>query len=525
MTPSAAGIICWEWNPPPDLHPSPLRAHEPQWSEPFIPPKGGERRRALRRRELSYDEYCERWRAWSAKVADEEGEMRRSFEAAARWHPIGWSSEATRLDVYGGSAEGWASLLWTSVKPLIDQGLPVSIVDLTQRDIAESALWGEHSRLPRGRSASTTSAPGEFDPLLGAASPLTVVSKLMAGTTPTEDPVHRDLESAVLRQLLGVLGADATLPRLLAAAICVVSPGDPLVGRFLRGDEVESLTAPSFVMFMGPNYELILARIVAVLGSLTGIHSRAQDMTGSAQQLPFLDTNGPSLVSTHYLGDDDRQLRVDRMIIASLIDRIEATERWNGLLVVIGCDRLDGSLLEDLIRRAEQREIRLALFFEGLRGDARAILGRGSVDTILMSLGNREDADAASGFVGRDYRWRVSSLSTSTSDQVGSGESYGANHSFTDSLSVQGLMGTSSRGTSSGWSNGITHSWNSTTTYQETRTESEEFIARPEEFARLPMTGLLFVRRIDGMRYIMSGDCHPAIAASTFAASRPIERG
>src|SRR5207244_2082090 len=80
-------------------------------------------------------------------------------------------------------------------------------------------------------------------------------------------------------------------------------------------------------------------------------------------------------------------------------------------VVVAGADGLRARHLERVAALCDSLDFRLVLLFRHLRDAGSALLGGGRA-TIFMRLGNYEEAERASSFIGRGYRFELARIVT-----------------------------------------------------------------------------------------------------------------
>lgn len=572
-------LLGWEWAPPPLPGPSPIRQQQPQWQEPmrvapqqglgaqgwavilflaaglclvlagsstgFLVPalalaSGGgvavvtatndprSPAKVAKTRADKWHEFERVHAAWSEAILRQEAEARRRFELAPRWYPIQRLQGDRRLDVVGGSPLGWATLLRNGMSPLAVSGFPMTVLDLSGRDLA-SALWSDTNSGTVPRIVSIPSQIRATDPLVGSSRPWNVVSVVTQTDGNSDDLARRDMEVLIIRRVVEALGSNVTLPRLLAAMTSLVAPGSPRVIADLTQAERQRLEDPDFLGVLGRDGPAHLSRLSAVLETMLADAAYGDAPASAPAPLPCYPPSGLTIIRADPATDGETRRRLDNLLAAALVDRLGDSPGSRGFLIVVGADRLSRQVLEVLVTRAEDRGLKLILFFEHLRGEARELLGRGASDTIVMRLGNVEDATAAANFVGKQHRFVVSSLSLQVGSQLGGSEGHGFNmtDSSSQSYTSQNMGGDSSTsGTSRSMGANFNYSqtWSETKTYGETSTRSEEFVARAEDLQRIPTTGFLYVTAVNGRQHVIFGDCHPAIAQSRFVAARPIAR-
>lgn len=584
----------WEWAPPPLPEPSPQRQLEPKWQEPLMVPRGANRlapailclaggalflifaassagwiffslpllamggiwlhqwahdstrpENVAKVRDADWQRYQVAHHAWSSAVAYDEAAEQRRFEAGKRWYPIAPISPGRRIDVFGGSPDGWASFMHTALFPLLSRGVPVTVLDLTQRFLAPRALSPGLTPAQMPLSVALPSGLHRYDPLLGARHPGDIAAFLTSSDGSNDDLARRDIEMGLFRRTADVLGSNVTVPRILAAVTSLLAPDSPLVVGQLTVEERRRLQEPTFLVMLGEAAAGHLGRIAAALEAVVRRSEPVDtDTSTTLQALPFF-ADGSTVVAAEPVSDPDSRRRFDNMLAASLLDQLATAGASGRPVVVVGADRLARAVIEGLVSGAQEHELLLLMFFEHLRGEARELLGRGAADTILMRLGHHEDATAAANVIGKEHRFVVSSISLTVGTQFGGSDSIG--YSITDSESTtdgrstsrtnEGLLRlfadsatkgestskTTGRSTASTFS--YQRTWSETENYGETSTRSEEFVARVEDIQRIPTTGFVYVSAVGGHQHVIFGDCHPAIARTPLVAAQPIARG
>ena len=594
VDPPRVDLLGWEWAPPPLPEPSPRRADEPQWSEPEATPRKGindpilpaflvlgsggvvlllapwsaawmvlgvaiivlggvllqqaasdpvRHANVARAREASRAAHDREHGEWQRTVEQDEADEQRRFTEAARWYPIERVDPTRRIDVFGGGPEGWASFMYTAFVPLLAAGVPLTVLDLTNRQLARRALWAFAESGPAPLSVTLPQELHRYDPIVGVRHPGDLAALLVSAEGPTDDWARRDIEVGILRRTADVLGDNVTLPRLLAAVTAPLAPDARVVGEQLSAAERRVLLDPGFVGMLGGDAASHLGRVASVLEAVVRRAGGSAGTDAAAPgAVPFFRTDGSTVVDAAPLGNVDDRRRFDAVLAACLVDQIARSGPARGRpVLVVGADRLSRGILEGLTTAAGDAGLRLVLFFEHLRGEARDLVGRGAVETVVMRLGNHEDATAAASFIGKEHRFVVSSLSLAVGSQLGGSDNHGFSFSESESTTdqrsqsrTQQRLGPDSRTSGDSTSTSATRSistsfsysrsWSETTTYGETSTRSEEFVARAEDIQRLPATGFIYVAAAGGRQHVILGDCHPRIAAAPLVAPKAISR-
>ncbi len=581
--PNEESRLGWEWAPPPPPKQSTLRRQEPVWQEPPVLPSASrprnqeQRTRAwweiglgtffffligasgwffllsmallavgglelyksaqsptgvsteVARRNEHWDAFCSRHRAWLQAVEREEQDNRERHAVAPRWYPIRRLDPSRRLDVFGGSSEGWASLIHTAFGPWVN-ARSITVLDLTQHDLARRALWPEAAPGEGPLRVALPSDLRRYDPLVGATHPVEIAANLLSVEGPHEDWTRRDMEMGVLRHVAGALSEPVTLPRMLAGVTSLVAPDAPLVSAQLSPDERRALLDPHFLVMLGGEAATHVSRITVALEAVVGPpRLLAEPADAKTAPLPFFDLGTCLIAADRSSAQPASRRRVDNLLAAELVDRLfRLRQTEERLLLVIGADRLSRENLEGLITGAQENGLRLSLFFEHLRGESRELLGRGAAETIIMSLGNHEDASADANFIGKEHRFVVSSITKTVGSQLGGSDTHGFSVSDSNSYAHTSSVGpdssTSTSGRTVGASFNYAKTWAETENYGETATRSEEFLARAEDIQRIPTTGFIYATAVSGRQHVIFGDCHPAIERTSLMAAKPIAR-
>ncbi len=214
---------------------------------------------------------------------------------------------------------------------------------------------------------------------------------------------------------------------------------------------------------------------------------------------------------------------VDRVLFQAVAHHLASTRVGAAAptLVVAGADSLGRAALEAMARHAVHARVRLVYLFEHLRDDAAELLGGGDSVTLLMRMGNGEEAEKAARFIGRGYTFQLSQLSrqagTSTNVTTSTGTSTTSGGSETHTVGG----GSSSSGSSKSWSDSVTSSWSESWTtgkaFSEGTSESKgatlqrsyEFMVEPTQLQTLEPTTFLLIDSGSQGRRVRMADCYP----------------
>ncbi|MEU9303313.1 hypothetical protein [Streptomyces sp. NPDC048269] len=490
---------------------------------------------AQRRRERLWREHQQRLNHWQSLLAEHEAEHRLRSAEVDLWYPLRLDSRPGRIDVFGGTGNGWASLLATVGGPLLASGQPVLVMDLSQQSIAlELAVLAAH------RDVHVQHVP------LPAA---TVTADLLDGFTPEElaeclaealrsmrpEAAEVDLHSIdaeLIETTARSLEAPVTYARLAAGLrvlLRIYEPGAD--GGPLSPREVEALSQAIDFVGQGERIQNELRHVRGLMELMAKSPARAD------VNLALSELWQPGRLTI--LATDDRVERrkdlTDRIAFFQLLHHLRQRRftGGTGMLVIAGADQLGRAALESMARQARTADIRLTLLFEHLREDTVKVAGGSDSATIFMRIGNGHEARDAAQFIGQDYKFLVNQLTKQVGETFteGRGSSYGEQDAESTStgsnkggsFSRSGfLSATSGRnwGTSRTFTTSLSRSWQETTntstarstTHGENLSRVYEFTVEPTQLQALPATGMVVVEAGPHGRRAVFADCNPGIA-------------
>lgn len=488
---------------------------------------------ARRRRERLVKEYQDRVAAWQLVIAEHDAQQRLLAAGVDIWYPLRLESRPSRIDVFGGTGNGWASLLTTVCGPLLGAGQAVLVLDFSQQSVAlELAVLAAHRDVP------VTHAP------LPAA---TVTADLLAGSTPEElgeclaealqsmrpDGAEVDLhtiDADLIETTARALAAPVTYARLAAGLrvlLRIYEPGED--GGPLSTGEVTALTRAIDLVGQGERVQNELRYVRGLMESMAKAPAQAGVLADPAA---LWQPGQLAVLATDDLVERRKDL-TDRIAFFQLLHQLRQRRfTAGGMLVIAGADRLGRNALESMARQARSAGIRLMLLFEHLREDTVKIVGGSDSATVLMRIGNGNEARDAAQFVGQGYKFLVNQLTKqvgetltegrggSYGEQDGESTSHGANKG--GSLSHSGFLNSTSGrswGTSKTFTTSLSRSWQETvntstarsTTHGENLSRVYEFTVEPTQLQALPTTGMVVVEAGPSGRRVVFADCNPGI--------------
>ncbi|MGH3830135.1 MAG: hypothetical protein ACRDRS_06715 [Pseudonocardiaceae bacterium] len=513
---------------------------------------------ATQRRELAFAQFQQAEREWQAQIDKHDERERQRQAAALLWHPLRLQSCPSRVDVFGGTGDGWASLVATLGSSLMATGSGILLVDFSEEQVGGGLAALASTR---GFSVSQLTMPAELARLniniLGGCSP-DEVAELVAESVHTmrqsgDNVDLRALDAELLVAVAERLDEPPTFTRLVA--------GLKLLRRTYEAAESGPLTAPeiarltSYLDTFGHTervqHELQFLTSVLDLLAREETGSTVPNIGGPAGEAVdgrIWPGGGLAVISTSSRHQRRKDL-IDRIVFHRVLHELRSGGRpgTQDVLVIAGADHVGRESLEAMARQARIAGVRLILLLEHLRGDLEQLLGGSDSAAVLMRLGNTKEADAAANFIGRGHKFVLSQLTDQTGKTFteGTAESRGWQEgvSYTEgrsggsshSWSHHGSSGefSSSGGSSSGWSTSVTDSraetWQHTVnqsmsdsqTTGTTRARVYEFAVEPTAIQSLPPTAFVLVEAGRSGRRVVMGDCNPGITLLERVADTP----
>ncbi|MFI6726291.1 hypothetical protein NRF20_15285 [Streptomyces sp. R-74717] len=482
-------------------------------------------------------DYEQRRRAWQSRIDAHRAEHLRHNETLDTWFPLSLASRPSRIDVFGGTGNGWASLLATVGGPLLGSGQSLVVLDLTQQAVALE-LAGLAAR--RDIAVAHVPMPGallnvdlreEFTP--------EELAETMAEAVGTMRPPGADvdlhtIDVDVVQTVAELLEGPVTFTRLAAGLRVLLRVYDaaPDAPGALSASEVESITRAIDLLGQGERVQNELRYVRAQTELLTPRGEEAAVPGGRAAD--WWQAAGLTIVTTE---DSVRRRKdlTDRFVFFRLLHalRTRAVPHGSGTLVVAGADHLGRDALESMAREARTAGIRLVFLLEHLREGTVQVAGGSDSATVFMRMGNGEEAKAAAQFIGQEHKFLVNQLTRQIGETLteGRGSSYGYQRgvSDTDGFNRGGGMSGSTWGSSRSVSTSLSRSWQDSTNTSTARSTTNgenlsrvyEFAVEPTQLQALPVTGLVLVEAGPGGRRVVFGDCNPGINFLPRLSARP----
>jgi hypothetical protein len=454
---------------------------------------------------------------WQQRASGHEQAELARLDGVPEWASV--TSPSRRTDVFGGTLDGWQSLLTvhgTSVlakQPLLvadfsGQLASSELTALARRHGVPGALYP----LPTALGASGVMSGIAASQLANA-----VAEAIHAGAPGGATRAERAIDARVVMRLCGALGRSLTLERLAAAVQAAL--GQPVPGSQLTDDEWDlisgDLLGDAYRAQVGPS----LVRLDAFLSDLAR-HAG----TGPQQPAP------PAWYTCLALEPGPRSAGAElltALTVQWLTVRVTQSTASAPAVIIAGADEITRGHLEALAGACERRGVPLTLLFRHLRDDATALIG-GAGATAFMRLGNHHEAEQAASFIGRQHTFTVSGWTATQGGEHSTSRTSGYSHGTSQSRGTSTTSGwngngiwdhTASGGRTRSRDHGQSQDWSqsdaisdgeSWSTSQSTQ-RVYEYAVEPVVLQHLPDGALLFPARGTADRDLLAVECDPQI--------------
>jgi len=514
--------------------------------------------RAVQQQRLTerQERHARQVRAWESR--------RQAYDGQLQWYAVSLPGHIDRVDVAGGTLDGWSALLTMIAAPRLSAGGEVTVLDLTEGGVARDLL------AVAGRSGIRPLVwvlPADLPRLdLGAGLSAEALADVLAATVAASDgPGGADghaagsgpsapADAAILERILGVLEEEPAMAQITAALRVLAQVGDPredlTAGRLTAG-QLERLTA---LYGRGAADKVVIERAWAIESRLRKLDQLGSDpvrLPPSPLRVAWLDRRAAAL--------GNRVLATYMTVaLTHMLRQAPKRRRWQETLCVLGAERLRPDVLDRLFEACEISGTGLVAAYRSIPGAVRERLGRGNAAVAFMRLGNAEDARAASEQIGAEHRFVVSQLTDTVGASVTdtTGDSYtstvGTADSVADTASVSDTYSrtrgrgrsqadglapfghfTASRNqdasrshgtsdarsitagfsTSTAWGISTSQAASSSSSAARTAQRSRELLVEPHELQQLPPSAVIVSYAGPAGRRVMLADANPGIIA------------
>lgn len=449
--------------------------------------------------------------AWQERIGEFEFASHLRHDTCDVWYPIGVQQPASMICVFGGTYISWSTVLYTAVPSMLGSGARIVIGDLSRRRSTDKlvklcrdmGIPVHQAVLPHGGLASE---------LLGGLSwkdLSTLLAEVLHSAKSDLDVSLRERQEdrAVIRDVAGCLDLDGdiSVTRLRQAFLVVEGVGRGEDSGLTLGEYDKLASLYNDVQRHHGGVMERVARIERALRDFVSLDAPVARQEGVGLTA-LAHAKGPwvRVVGIDKDSDDLDNRRLKDLVFQLLLRRrVRVGSIESDVLVILGADGLGRAALESLATQAHQENVMVILFFESLREEALDVVGVGGAAAGFFALGNNLEAEAASKFIGEEYRWEESQHTRSSGSSLT--KTFGQEASQTSGSSSD----TQSHGTS------FSKAFGESQEYSEGEQRVREAVTNPEELRGLAPTQMIYVEVGSGGRRVAKTlDCNPQI---TFA--------
>ncbi len=492
------------------------------------------------------ERYNQAFSAWNQRVDEHNRREQERWSSALLWYPVQLNSRPSRIDVFGGTEDGWASLLVTVGANHLATGSSVFLLDFTDMAVGDNLAFAADGK---GYQVEVRELPRDLGELgiladLDATELAEVLAETMHNMNRTAlgndlRGLHTDLLTAVAERLSG----QVTFTKLVAGLQVFRRVYDAASDETLSAEELRKLN--SYVDTVGKT-DQVHNELQSLEGELRGLARSEKAGAETPGFRAIWPVRGFTAIATRAKTGRHRRF-LEHVVFHRVLQELHTRETTgNETLVIAGADQIGLESLEAMARQARRAGVRLIFLIQHLRDDMQKMLGGAGSVSVLMQLGNGDEAATAAEFIGRGHKFVLSQLTVqvgrtlthgSASTEGGSsstsrtrGYSYGSTSSYSSSSggnSGSSFGSTSSRNVSTthtreqNWSETVNQSEANSENLGKTAARVYEFDVEPTALQGLAPTAFVMVETAPTGRRVVVGDCNPGTVLLSRVAARP----
>jgi hypothetical protein len=448
------------------------------------------------------------YRQWRADVEADEARLLQAHLSGPVWHPVRLPDDVHVVPVYGGTAEAVEQLVTTMVTSGLESGMAsCRVVNLSGWDLT-GGLRRQMGKAQKNRAQfEQVSARGSTVNLFGNPDASELLALLVAALrVSSERSAGRQSqeERQELERVVRLLRGPVSLERVIDAVD--VALGSTVNQWSLTVDEVRDLQ---------DYFGSVISQRRASQDRLSDLHVNLHALRGFAKSPRMApDVVGSGRLSIRWFdvgsGRSSDELELGRQLVARAVLQTFTTPGPEELLVVVGAERLSDEVSDDMVSSAQRLGKRLMLLYTKMTDAASRTLGyAGSSFAVFLRLPHHQDAQTASEYVGREYKFVVNGISIAEGQTQDWSDAYGTStsrgRSVSHSASRTSGFGAGAFAFSRQVGTSVTSSFDSSSSQTRTRgggssttsTTSagrvHEYVVEPEVFQKMPEELMLVV--------------------------------
>jgi hypothetical protein len=323
---------------------------------------------------------------------------RARIDKANLWYPVAPEPNVSRIDVFGGASDGWAALVTTLGGSLLASDRFVLFLDLSEHDVTSDLVTMTNSR---GMPVDVLDLPSEQGYAqmlagLGSEDVAEILAEAVNTSRESGSVELRALDAALIQSVTDRLEGGITFRKISAGLQVLRRTYDPIgtASPLLSDRELLSLSAYVDSAGQDDQTQRELQFLINTMDLLVGNEALAWTQESPGGFWP----RGALVMRTSHQNPRRKDL-ADRVLVQILLRHLREaggrSAQGAGTLILVGCDHLGLRSLESLTQLARRAGIKTVLVMEHLRGDLVQLLGGSDSASIIMRLGNAQEAAAA----------------------------------------------------------------------------------------------------------------------------------
>jgi len=484
-----------------------------------------QQRTATQQRDQEHARYQEAWQAWKTSVESWNTGERARIDKADLWFPVTADQSLSRIDVFGGTPDGWAALITTFGASLLAADRFTVVLDLSEHDVSSELVAMARARGIPADVLDLPSDAGYASMLagLGSEDVAEIIAEAVGTSRETGSAELRSLDAALVRCVTDRLEGGFTFRRIGAGLQVLRRTYDASGLQDPPLSDSELLNLSSYVDAAGQD-DQTQRELQFLINSMELLAGNEAMVYGQGMRGDFWPRGALVIRTSHH--NSRRKDLADRVLLQILMHQLRErggyARNGAGSLIVVGCDHIGLKPLETMAQLARRANLETVLILEHLRGDLTQLLGGSDSASLIMRMGNAQEASAAAEHIGRGHKFVMNQISRQLSDATSEGEAkqWGATGTVTDSHSLSGGGGSRGRNWSRSASFSRSDTWSRTVNWSTTNTVTDgatasrvyEFAVEPTQIQSMPSTAFIFVGTSGGRRHVVAADCNPGIS-------------
>lgn len=284
--------------------------------------------------------YNDAYAGWRARIEEHDRREAERFVTAMLWHPLQLASRPGRIDVFGGTEDGWASLLTTIGAAQLASGSSMLLLDFTDMSVGENVA---HAATRQGYEVHAHEAPRDLTRLglltgLDATELAEVLAESMYNLNRSmmaadQRGLHIDLLTAIAERLTGPV----TFAKLVAGLQVLRRVYDAGSDETLAADELRKLNSYVDTAY---NTDQVRNELQSLEGELRSLARAEEDAADSAGFREVWPVRGLATIATRARTGRHRRF-LDHVVFHRALQELHSRQATGRETLVVAACRPD----------------------------------------------------------------------------------------------------------------------------------------------------------------------------------------